>query len=100
MTARLAIRLSISGHDHAATLLTQFVDALRQHTEVQLIRPIHNTASASAAEAVLSVPFSYKEQVRIDWNIFIADYDGLSPDSPTTVRPASFDLESVAMLDT
>ena len=95
MTARLAIRLAISGHDHAATLLTQFVDALRQHTEVQLIRPIHNTASASAAEAVLSVPFSYKEQVRIDWNIFIAETEErYLSDFPQM----QMDLESVVTL--
>ena len=73
MTQPFAIRLRVSGLPTAQQVLKQFLCALQERVAVDPIEDIHTTASAHEAEAVVCVPFSYKEQVRVDWNIYIAE---------------------------
>lgn len=96
MTHQLfAIRLRVSGLSAANQVLKQFICALQERVTMQTIEDIHTTASAQEAEAVVCVPFSYKEQVRIDWNIFIAETEErYLSDFPQM----QMDLESVVRL--
>ena len=87
----LAIRLSVSGlmgghsgddinkgRANANQLLVWFLARIWPQTEVQLARinggNLRN-AIAREAEAVLTVPMAYKEQIRIKWNHFTAQME-------------------------
>ncbi|MBR6017712.1 MAG: aminoacyl-histidine dipeptidase [Paludibacteraceae bacterium] len=87
----LAIRLSVSGlmgghsgddinkgRANANQLLVWFLARIWPQTEVQLARinggNLRN-AIAREAEAVLTVPMAYKEQIRIEWNHFTAQME-------------------------
>lgn len=90
---RLGIRLSVSGltgghsgddinkgHANANQLIVWFLARIWPQTEVQLAS-IHGgnlrNAIAREAEAVLAIPMAYKEQIRIEWNHFVAQMEGV-----------------------
>ena len=114
MVNRLAIRLSVgglmgghSGDDinkgraNANQILVWFLARLWPQTEVQLASiqggNLRN-AIAREAEAVITVPMAFKEQVRIEWNHFTAQMEGvfggvekeMQLDLETTDIPQSF----------
>ena len=110
---QIAIRLSVggltgghSGDDinkgraNANQLLVWFLARIWPQTEVQLASinggNLRN-AIAREAEAVLCVPMSYKEQIRIEWNHYVAQMDNVFGEVEKEMR---LDLESCDMPDT
>ena len=90
---RIAIRISVSGlmgghsgddinkgRANANQLLVWFLARIWPQTEVQLASinggNLRN-AIAREAEAVICIPLSYKEQIRIEWNHFTAQMEGV-----------------------
>ena len=90
---RLAIRLSVSGlmgghsgddinkgRANANQLIVWFLARIWPQTEIQLAS-IHGgnlrNAIAREAEAVITIPMAYKEQIRIEWNNFVAQMEGV-----------------------
>ena len=91
--SKIAIRLSVSGllgghsgddinkgRANANQLIVWFLARIWPQTEVQLASinggNLRN-AIAREAQAVLCVPMSYKEQIRIEWNHFVAQMEGV-----------------------
>lgn len=91
--AQLAIRLSVSGlkgghsgddinkgRANANQFIVWFLARIWPQTEVQLASinggNLRN-AIAREAEAVITVPMAYKEQIRIEWNNFVAQMEGV-----------------------
>ena len=89
----LAIRLSVSGlmgghsgddinkgRANANQLLVWFLARIWPQTEIQLASinggNLRN-AIAREAEAVLAIPMAYKEQIRIEWNHYVAQMEGV-----------------------
>ena len=89
----IAIRLSVggllgghSGDDinkgraNANQLIVWFLARIWPQTEVQLASinggNLRN-AIAREAEAVIAIPMAYKEQIRIEWNHFVAQMEGV-----------------------
>ena len=89
----LAIRLSVTGllgghsgddinkgRANANQLIVWFLARIWPQTEVHLSAiqggNLRN-AIAREAEAVIAVPMSYKEQIRIEWNHFVAQMEGV-----------------------
>ncbi len=89
----LGIRLSVTGlmgghsgddinkgRANANQLLVFFLARIWPKTEVQLARinggNLRN-AIAREAEAVISIPMAYKEQIRIEWNQYVAQMEGV-----------------------
>ena len=106
----LAIRLSVSGlmgghsgddinkgRANANQLLVWFLARIWPQTEVQLARinggNLRN-AIAREAEAVLTVPMAYKEQIRIEWNHFTAQMEQVFGQVEKDMR---LDLETTDM---
>ena len=90
---RLAIRLSVTGlmgghsgddinkgRANANQLIVWFLARIWPQTEIQLAS-IHGgnlrNAIAREAEAVITIPMAYKEQIRIEWNHFVAQMEGV-----------------------
>ena len=90
---QIGIRLSVSGligghsgddinkgRANANQFLVWFLARIWPQTEVQLASinggNLRN-AIAREAEAILSVPMAYKEQIRIEWNQFVAQMEGV-----------------------
>ena len=90
---RLAIRLSVSGlmgghsgddinkgRANANQLLVWFLARIWPQTELHLASiqggNLRN-AIAREAQAVLVIPMSFKEQIRIEWNHFVAQMEGV-----------------------
>ena len=90
---RLAIRLSVSGllgghsgddinkgRANANQFIVWFLARIWPQTEVQLASinggNLRN-AIAREAEAVIAIPMDYKEQIRIEWNHFVAQMEGV-----------------------
>ena len=90
---RLAIRLSVSGlmgghsgddinkgRANANQLIVWFLARIWPQTEIQLASiqggNLRN-AIAREAEAVITIPMAYKEQIRIEWNNFVAQMEGV-----------------------
>ena len=90
---RLAIRLSVSGllgghsgddinkgRANANQFIVWFLARIWPQTEVQLASinggNLRN-AIAREAEAVIAIPMEYKEQIRIEWNHFVAQMEGV-----------------------
>ena len=90
---QIGIRLSVSGligghsgddinkgRANANQFLVWFLARIWPQTEVQLASinggNLRN-AIAREAEATLSVPMAYKEQIRIEWNQFVAQMEGV-----------------------
>ena len=91
--AQLGIRLSVrglmgghSGDDinkgraNANQLLVWFLARIWPQTEIQLASinggNLRN-AIAREAEAVIAIPMAYKEQIRIEWNNYVAQMEGV-----------------------
>ena len=91
--SQIAIRLSVSGlmgghsgddinkgRANANQFIVWFLARIWPQTEVQLASinggNLRN-AIAREAEAILCVPMSYKEQIRIEWNHFVAQMEGV-----------------------
>ncbi|MBO4250941.1 MAG: aminoacyl-histidine dipeptidase [Paludibacteraceae bacterium] len=91
--SEIAIRLSVSGlmgghsgddinkgRANANQFIVWFLARIWPQTEVQLASiqggNLRN-AIAREAEAVLCVPMAYKEQIRIEWNHFVAQMEGV-----------------------
>ena len=92
-TSNIAIRLSVSGlmgghsgddinkgRANANQLLVWFLARIWPQTEIQLASinggNLRN-AIAREAEAVLAIPMAYKEQIRIEWNHYVAQMEGV-----------------------
>lgn len=90
---RLAIRLSVSGlmgghsgddinkgRANANQLIVWFLARIWPQAEIQLASiqggNLRN-AIAREAEAVITIPMAYKEQIRIEWNHFVAQMEGV-----------------------
>ncbi|MBQ1875070.1 MAG: aminoacyl-histidine dipeptidase [Paludibacteraceae bacterium] len=106
----LAIRLSVSGlmgghsgddinkgRANANQLIVWFLARIWPQTEVQLASinggNLRN-AIAREAEAIITIPMAYKEQIRIEWNHFIAQMEGVFGEVEKDMR---LDLETCDM---
>lgn len=101
--ARLKVSGLTGGHSgddiekkraNANKLLVYFLYQTLQKTDLRLADiqagGLHN-AIPREAEAVVAVPMSYKEQLRIDWNVFTSEMEELYNVTETKMH---FDLES------
>jgi len=110
---RLAIRLAVSGlmgghsgddinkgRANANQLIVWFLARIWPQTDIQLASinggNLRN-AIAREAEAVVCIPMSYKEQIRIEWNRYVAQMEGVFGEVEKEMR---LDLESCDMPDT
>ena len=106
----IAIRLSVSGlmgghsgddinkgRANANQIRVWFLARLWPQTEVQLASiqggNLRN-AIAREAEAVIAIPMAYKEQIRIEWNHFVAQMEGVFGEVEKDMR---LDLETCDM---
>ena len=109
----LAIHLSVSGlmgghsgddinkgRANANQLLVWFLARIWPQTEIQLASinggNLRN-AIAREAEAVLAIPMSYKEQIRIEWNHYVAQMEGIFGEIEKDMR---LELETCDMPET
>ena len=91
--SRIGVRLSVSGllgghsgddinkgRANANQFIVWFLARIWPQTEVQLASinggNLRN-AIAREAEAVIAIPMDYKEQIRIEWNHFVAQMEGV-----------------------
>ena len=110
--SQLAIRLSVSGllgghsgddinkgRANANQLIVWFLARIWPQTEIQLASisggNLRN-AIAREAEAVIAIPMDYKEQIRIEWNRFTAQMEGVFGEVEKEMR---LDLETTGMPD-
>ena len=111
--SKIAIRLSVSGlmgghsgddinkgRANANQLIVWFLARIWPQTEIQLAAinggNLRN-AIAREAEALLVIPMAYKEQIRIEWNHYIAQMEGFFGEIEKDMR---LDLETCDMPDT
>ena len=111
--SQIAIRLSVSGllgghsgddinkgRANANQLLVWFLARIWPQTEIQLSSisggNLRN-AIAREAEAVLVIPMAYKEQIRIEWNNYVAQMENIFGQVEKDMR---LDLETCDMPDT
>ena len=111
--SQIAIRLSVSGllgghsgddinkgRANANQLLVWFLARIWPQTEIQLSSisggNLRN-AIAREAEAVLIIPMDYKEQIRIEWNNYVAQMENIFGQVEKDMR---LDLETCDMPDT
>ena len=109
----LAVRLSVSGlmgghsgddinkgRANANQLLVWFLARIWPQTELQLASinggNLRN-AIAREAEAVVVIPMSYKEQIRIEWNKYVAQMENVFGEVEKDMR---LELETTDMPDT
>ena len=109
----IAIRLSVTGllgghsgddinkgRANANQLIVWFLARIWPQTQIQLASinggNLRN-AIAREAEAVLVIPMNYKEQIRIEWNRFVAQMEGVFGEIEKDMR---LDLETTDMPDT
>ena len=93
LKSQIAIRLSVTGlqgghsgddinkgRANANQLIVWFLARIVPQTDVQ-VASINGgnlrNAIAREAEAVITVPMAYKEQIRIEWNRFVAQMEGV-----------------------
>ena len=110
---RLAIRLSVSGllgghsgddinkgRANANQLIVWFLARIWPQTEVQLASinggNLRN-AIAREAEAVIAIPMAFKEDIRIAWNHFVAQMEGVFGEVEKDMR---LELETCEMPET
>lgn len=88
------------GRANANQLIVWFLARLLPQTDVQ-IASINGgnlrNAIAREAEAVITVPFAYKEQIRIEWNHFVAQMEDVFGEVEKDMR---MELESCDMPET
>jgi len=110
---RMAIRLSVTGlmgghsgddinkgRANANQFIVWFLARIWPQTEIQLASinggNLRN-AIAREAEAVIAIPMAYKEQIRIEWNHFVAQMEGVFGEVEKDMR---LELETCDMPDT
>lgn len=110
---RLAIRLSVSGlmgghsgddinkgRANANQFIVWFLARIWPQTEIQLASinggNLRN-ALAREAEAVIAIPMAFKEQIRIEWNHFVAQMEGVFGEVERDMR---LELETCDMPET
>ena len=110
--SQIAIRLSVggllgghSGDDinkgraNANQLIVWFLARIMPQTDLQLASinggNLRN-AIAREAEAVIAIPLNYKEQIRIEWNHFVAQMEGVFGEVEKDMR---MELETCDMPD-
>jgi len=110
--SQIAIRLSVTGllgghsgddinkgRANANQLIVWFLARIWPQTEIQLATiqggNLRN-AIAREAEAVIAIPMAYKEQIRIEWNHFVAQMEGVFGEVEKDMR---LDLETCDMPD-
>ena len=110
---RLAIRVAVSGlmgghsgddinkgRANANQLIVWFLARIWPQTEMHLAAiqggNLRN-AIAREAEAVLAIPMGYKEQIRIEWNHFVAQMEGVFGEVEKDMR---LELETCDMPET
>jgi len=69
---RFGIRLRVSGTRSAQEVLDGFICQAGSRTEIEVAS---HSGDEQQAEAVITVPWAYKEQARIDWNIYSAEVE-------------------------
>ncbi|MBO7458524.1 MAG: aminoacyl-histidine dipeptidase [Paludibacteraceae bacterium] len=88
------------GRANANQLIVWFLARIWPQTEIQLASinggNLRN-AIAREAEAVIAIPMAYKEQIRIDWNNFSAQMEGVFGEVEKDMR---LELETCDMPDT
>ena len=111
--SQIAIRLSVTGllgghsgddinkgRANANQLIVWFLARIWPQTQIQLASinggNLRN-AIAREAEAVIAIPMNYKEQIRIEWNHFVAQMEGVFGEIEKDMR---LDLETTDMPDT
>ena len=111
--SQIAIRLSVSGllgghsgddinkgRANSNQLIVWFLARIWPQTEVQLASinggNLRN-AIAREAQAVIAVPMEYKEQIRIEWNHFVAQMEGVLGEVEKDMR---LELETCEMPET
>ena len=111
--SQIAIRLSVTGllgghsgddinkgRANANQLLVWFLARIWPQTEIQLASinggNLRN-AIAREAEAVLAIPMAYKEQIRIEWNHYVAQMEGVFGEVEKDMR---LELETTDMPET
>lgn len=109
----IAIRLSVSGllgghsgddinkgRANANQLIVWFLARIWPQTEIQLASinggNLRN-AIAREAQAVITIPMAYKEQIRIEWNHFVAQMEGVFGEVEKDMR---LELETTDMPET
>ena len=109
----IGVRLSVSGlmgghsgddinkgRANANQIIVWFLARIWPQTEIQLASinggNLRN-AIAREAEAVIAIPMSYKEQIRIEWNHFVAQMEGVFGEVEKDMR---LELETTDMPDT
>jgi len=110
--SQIAIRLSVTGllgghsgddinkgRANANQLIVWFLARIWPQTEVQLASinggNLRN-AIAREAQAVIAIPMEYKEQIRIEWNHFVAQMEGVFGEVEKDMR---MELETTDMPD-
>jgi len=110
---RFAVKLRVSGlmgghsgddinkgRANANQFIVWFLARIWPQTEVQLASinggNLRN-AIAREAEAIITVPMAYKEQIRIEWNHFVAQMEGVFSE---VEKDMQLDLESCDMPET
>ena len=113
LNSQLAIRLSVSGllgghsgddinkgRANANQLLVWFLARIWPQTELQLASiqggNLRN-AIAREAQAVVCIPMNYKEQIRIEWNRYVAQMEGVFGEVEKNMR---LELETCPMPET
>jgi dipeptidase D len=111
--SQIAIRLSVTGllgghsgddinkgRANANQLIVWFLARIWPQTEIQLASinggNLRN-AIAREAEAVLAIPMAYKEQIRIEWNHYVAQMEGVFGEVEKDMR---LELETTDMPET
>lgn len=86
------IRISILGlqHTNAAQVLSDFLKLIQKKYPIEISDEIYTNCAHTQAEVIIAIPFSERETVRIDFNIYSSDFESLHPDEPT----AYFKMES------
>jgi dipeptidase D len=109
IAVRISVKGLLGGHSgddinkgraNANQFIVWFLARIWPQTDVQLASinggNLRN-AIAREAEAVLTVPMSYKEQIRIEWNHFVAQMEGVFGEVEKEMR---LELETCDMPDT
>ena len=113
LQSSIAIRLSVSGlmgghsgddinkgRANANQLIVWFLARIWPQTQIQLASinggNLRN-ALAREAEATIIIPMAYKEQIRIEWNRYVAQMEGVFGEVEKDMR---LDLETTDMPDT
>ncbi len=111
--SQIAIRLSVSGllgghsgddinkgRANANQLIVWFLARIWPQTDLQLSSVSGGNlrnAIAREAEAVIVIPMNYKEQIRIEWNNYVAQMEGVFGE---VEKDMHLDLETCDMPDT